>query len=359
MSIPNSRYDPDFPPRTNLIINYIPPAMDEHELVDLFSQSGGEIQSVRIMKNPDGTGKGYGFVKYSNSRDAEKAIKLFDGWKVLGKTLKVAFSRPGASRDNANLFVTHLPAEWTSAYIGQHFSMFGEVVEARVLKRDGTSRLCGFVRFNKSENALYALQNRHGWTPPGAHRPLKVTIVQKERRIWRNKNVFQPRYRSRSDVYARSPEPYFYPKSRSVPESYSTGGDYSNRYCRSSNSMYLSPDFDKRQMNVSNHDEVKNIASDSVLTKEVDLPQELLSLKKESSSLTLMYNLPQIFTEDDVKKICVKYGEVKSVTLQVDKNGTSIGFAMVEFHNPEDAKQACEGLAGCKILEKEIQVQIL
>jgi len=360
MSIPNTRYDPDFPPKTNLIINYIPPTLTENELVSIFSEAG-PVESVRIMKNFDGTGKGYGFVKFRHSGDAEEAIKKFDGMFILGKNLKVAFSRPGASRDNANLFVTHLPFEWTSTYLGQHFSMFGEVVEARVLERNGTSRLCGFVRFNKSEDALHALQHRHGWNPPGAHRPLKVTIVQKERRFWRNKKVFQNSgtYRSRSDAYARSRESSYYAKSNSMPSPYSSEFEYMDRNYRSPNSVYCSPDYLKEQSNEPEYEEIKKIPNKS---SSVDLTKKI-SLSKDSSpsedSAAFMYNLPEMFTEDDVKNLCVKYGEVKDVKLQEDKNGKSMGMAMVAFHNPEDANQACEGLSGCKILEKEIQVQIL
>jgi len=356
MSIPNARYDPDFPPKTNLIVNYIPPALGEQELVEIF-QSAGPIESVRIMKNLDGTGKGYGFVKYRLSSDAEKAIGRFDGLPLMGKSLKVAFSRPGASRDNANLFITHIPAEWTSTYIGQHFSMFGEVVEARVLKRDRMSRLCGFVRFNQSEDALYALQHRHGWTPPGAHRPMKVTIVQKERRFWRNKNASMDRYRSRSDMYARSPEQYFHPKVRSMPRPYSADREYNDRY-QSPNSIYCSPDFGKRQMNIPSPDEIKKSMPESVLTQKLNLTEEMSSLTKQSSS-TYIFNLPQMFMEDDVKNMCAKYGEVKNVELQKDKNGKFMGMAMVEYHNPDDATQAREGLEGCKILEKTVQVQMM
>jgi len=91
----------------------------------------------------------------------------------------VAISRPGGTRDNANLFVTHIPAKWTSEILQHNFSIFGEVVEARILEKEGTSRLCGFVRYNKSEDALKALRHRDGWTPPRTHRQLKVTLATK------------------------------------------------------------------------------------------------------------------------------------------------------------------------------------
>jgi len=171
--------------KTNLIINYLPPTLQESELTSLFSTCG-KIEKVRIMKNYDGTTKGYGFVKFFNHQDAENAIQQLDGFKFRGKILKVGYSRPGGARDNANLFVTHLPSKWTSESLGQHFSIFGEVVEARVLERDGSSRLCGFVRFDRPQDALDALRRRHNWTPPGAHRRLKVTLATKPKRRFIN-----------------------------------------------------------------------------------------------------------------------------------------------------------------------------
>jgi len=60
-----------------------------------------------------------------------------------------------------------------------------------------------------------------------------------------------------------------------------------------------------------------------------------------------------------MSRICARSTGKSKVELQKDKNGKFMGMAMVEFHNPDDASQAREGLEGCKILEKTVQVQMM
>merc|ERR1719378_2053841 len=140
-----------------------------------------------------------------------------------------------------------------------------------------------------------------------------------------------------------------------MPRPYSADCDYNDLYHQSPHSIYCSPGFVQRQMNIPNHDEIKKSMPESVLTQKFNLTEEISSLTKKSCS-TYIFNLPQMFMEDDVKNMCAKYGEVNKVELQKDKNGTFMGMAMVEFHNPDDATQARDGLEGCKILEKTLQV---
>jgi len=332
--------------RTNLIINYLPPTLQEDELLSLFSTSG-KIEKVRIMKNYDGTTKGYGFVKFFHQQDAEDAIKKFDGFDFKGKTLKVAFSRPGGSRDNANLFVTHLPSKWTSESLGQHFSMFGEVVEARILERDGNSRLCGFVRFNKPEDALDALRHRHNWTPPGAHRQLKVTLATKPKRF-DSRNGSRQSYHipTRSNSISRMNSPGY---------GYDYGGYY-NRTQSFPSTDYVNQDYYQPINPDDLFDKGSSVEYSKNITKEKDFESER---SKSCDSSIFVYNMPTIFTMKDVKNLCVKYGDIQDVKLQEDLKGQSLGMAFVTFTDPSHPAKTRDGLSGCKILENQIEVQIL
>jgi len=340
--------------KTNLIINYLPPNLQEDELVSLFLAAGA-VDSVRIMKNYDGRTKGYGFVKFYHEWEAKRAIEMFDGMQIRGKKLKVAFSRPGGARDNANLFVTHIPAKWDSETLGQHFSVFGEVVEARILEKDGASRLCGFVRFNKSENALQALRDRHGWTPAGAHRQLKVTLATKPQRFAGRRRSHHsrssPSYYSNSDVSysSYSPdqfEPPSTPMHRPVP---SFGKEIYQQQ-----QQYYKPQFNMpRYMNGS-----KSANSASLQNKTESVEKKEATSSEEERSI-FVYNIPLLFTSQDVQNLCIKYGSVSSVMVQGDNFGRSLGMAFVCFDNPEESTKARKGLSGCTILDRQIEVQIL
>jgi len=352
----------ELPTRTNLIINYLPPTLQEEELISLFSTSGA-VEKVRIMKNYDGTTKGYGFVKFYRQQDAEDAIQKFDGLNLRGKKLKVAFSRPGGARDNANLFVTHLPSKWTSESLGQHFSMFGEVVEARILERNGNSRLCGFVRFNRPEDALDALRHRNNWTPPGAHRQLKVTLATKPKRFGGRNRSRRSSYhagaRSQGSLYSPSPDYIPFPYSTSMPRIQSQGYGYDYDQYYSPGRMFPPSDYVNQdyyeQMNLPDHYETGN-------TENLSNIQEKDSESQASQSFEpsiFVYNMPTIFEMKDVKNLCIKYGDIKEVELQQDKNGQPLGMAFVTFTDPSHPAKTRDGLSGCKILENQIEVQIL
>jgi len=168
--------------RRNLIVNYIPSHLKEEQLYELFS-SVGAIKSLRIMRNSDSSGKGYGFVEYQTHASAEIAIKQFDGLKLGKKQLKVAYARPGGSREGCNLFVKNLPCTWTTEKLNTEFGYYGELLECRVLStNDFQSRRCGFVRFDLPRDAHAAMKGMNGQIPEDGNFQIKVSHATKRGR---------------------------------------------------------------------------------------------------------------------------------------------------------------------------------
>jgi len=62
-----------------LFVYHLPSSVSEEYLMDLFSQYGGEIESIRVMQ-----GKGYGFISYFNEKDAVYAMTKLNGEPVAG-----------------------------------------------------------------------------------------------------------------------------------------------------------------------------------------------------------------------------------------------------------------------------------
>jgi len=68
-------------------------------------------------------------------------------------------------------------------------------------------------------------------------------------------------------------------------------------------------------------------------------------------------NLSFKATEEDIKELFSKSGEVESVKIITDANtGSSKGFGFVEMANPEDAKKAIESLNGSSFMERTLVV---
>ena len=70
----------------------------EDALRDLFAQAG-TVSSVAIIKDRDtGRSKGFAFVEMSNQAEAQKAISLFNGYKMDDRELTVNIARPREER---------------------------------------------------------------------------------------------------------------------------------------------------------------------------------------------------------------------------------------------------------------------
>ena len=70
----------------------------EDDLRALFAQAG-TVASVAVIKDRDtGTSKGFGFVEMTNQVDAQKAISLFNEYKLGERALTVNLAKPRVER---------------------------------------------------------------------------------------------------------------------------------------------------------------------------------------------------------------------------------------------------------------------
>lgn len=66
----------------------------DQELKDAFS-AHGEVYSASVVIDRDsGQSRGFGFVEYSSSAQAEQAVEAMNGTMVDGRTLNVNIARP-------------------------------------------------------------------------------------------------------------------------------------------------------------------------------------------------------------------------------------------------------------------------
>ncbi|KAK7392525.1 hypothetical protein VNO78_20967 [Psophocarpus tetragonolobus] len=82
---------------SNLYVKNIDDGVNEKELRDLFS-SCGTITSVKVMRNDKGISRGFGFVCFSNSEEAYKALSSFNGFMFHGKPLYISIAQKKEDR---------------------------------------------------------------------------------------------------------------------------------------------------------------------------------------------------------------------------------------------------------------------
>lgn len=76
----------------NLYIKNLDDTIDDENLKELFS-SYGTITSCKVMRDPNGTSKGSGFVAFSTSEEASRALFEMNGKMVASKPLYVALAQ--------------------------------------------------------------------------------------------------------------------------------------------------------------------------------------------------------------------------------------------------------------------------
>lgn len=70
----------------------------EATLKETFAQAGTVETATIIMDKMSGRSKGFGFVEMSSDAEAEKAIEMFNGKELDGRTLTVNEARPMEAR---------------------------------------------------------------------------------------------------------------------------------------------------------------------------------------------------------------------------------------------------------------------
>uniref|UniRef100_A0ACD5UBI6 Uncharacterized protein n=1 Tax=Avena sativa TaxID=4498 RepID=A0ACD5UBI6_AVESA len=134
------------------------------DLDELFGQAGFvEFSEFQVMySRQTGQSRGFGFVTMS-VKDADLAVKMFNGFKMHGRRLTVAALRVArAETPPFRLYVGKLPSQASDSWLEELFSEHGKVVEARVVKEhDGwtwRSRGFGFVRMATEEESYVAIE---------------------------------------------------------------------------------------------------------------------------------------------------------------------------------------------------------
>lgn len=70
----------------------------EDSLRNLFAQAGTVESATVIMDRMSGRSKGFGFVEMSSDAEAQKAIEMFNGKELDGRTITVNEARPMEAR---------------------------------------------------------------------------------------------------------------------------------------------------------------------------------------------------------------------------------------------------------------------
>ncbi len=72
-----------------LYVGNLPYGIGDEDLRSLFSQAGS-VESAQVMTERDtGRSRGFGFVEMATDADADNAVRMFDGYTMDGRQIRV------------------------------------------------------------------------------------------------------------------------------------------------------------------------------------------------------------------------------------------------------------------------------
>ncbi|EMD35406.1 hypothetical protein CERSUDRAFT_124727 [Gelatoporia subvermispora B] len=84
----------------NLFVGNLPFHIQWQDLKDLFRQAGA-VQRADVALGADGRSRGFGTVSFANEADAERAVRMFNGFEYNGRALKVHYDKFSAPASTA------------------------------------------------------------------------------------------------------------------------------------------------------------------------------------------------------------------------------------------------------------------
>lgn len=180
---------------TNVYVKNIGNMTDE-KLRNLFSKFG-HITSCAVMKHPDGSSKGFGFVAFEDPKAADLAVKEMHNRNIDGQNLYVNRAQKKSERvtelkkryeqmklerfnrfQGVNLFIKNLDDTIDDERLRKEFSPFGTITSAKVMTEEGRSKGFGFVCFTSPDEATKAVTEMNGRMV--GSKPLYVALAQRK-----------------------------------------------------------------------------------------------------------------------------------------------------------------------------------
>uniref|UniRef100_A0A8C7U989 Polyadenylate-binding protein n=1 Tax=Oncorhynchus mykiss TaxID=8022 RepID=A0A8C7U989_ONCMY len=181
---------------TNVYIKNFGDDMNDDKLKEMFDQYG-RILSVKVMTDPSGKSRGFGFVSYEKHEDANKACEEMNGQEFNGKTVFVGRAQKKIERQGelkrkfemlkqerisryqgVNLYIKNLDDTIDDEKLRKEFTPFGSITSAKVMLEEGRSKGFGFVCFSSPEEATKAVTEMNGRIV--GSKPLYVALAQRK-----------------------------------------------------------------------------------------------------------------------------------------------------------------------------------
>ncbi|KAF5736171.1 hypothetical protein HS088_TW14G00307 [Tripterygium wilfordii] len=344
----------------------------ESQLYDLFSQVG-PVVSVRVCRDVSSRRSlGYGYVNYSNSHDAARALDVLNFTSVNGKMIRIMYSSrdPTLRKSGAgNIFIKNLDRAIDNKALHETFSLFGNILSCKIATDpSGQSKGYGFVQFDNEESARNAIDKLNGmllndkqvYVGPFLRKQERETAVDKKK--FNNvyvknlsdsttdedlKKIFGEYGTITSAVVMRDGDG----KSRRFGFVNFEGTDDAARSVEALNGKV----FDDKEWYVGKAQ--KKTEREAELKGKFELTVKETVDKYEGLNLYVK-NLDDNITDDRLKELFSEFGTITSCKVMRDPNGISRGSGFVAFSTAEEASRALVEMNGKMVVSKPLYVAL-
>ena len=358
--------------KTVLFISELPDNILDTELEDFFSDFRDNILMIQIDRNakiydPFNARKPKATIIFKDHDKADEARNTLNMKRLKGKALNIMWHEKDNSiryNNTANIFVKGIPPEIKPREVFELFNKYGEIISVKICEdEDGNLLGYGYINYyslDSAENAIKELNKKKIWGSV-----LEIGHFQKKNeRLQSNLGNNSIYIKNIPDKINESEIKDLFKKFGEITWSKVLSDNSGRKFAIIVFSSTESASKAKEEMNDKKIDNNEIGLYVDLLQKKSERKRFLISkigdinnkLNQEFKNCNLyIKNLPYDLTDEKLKEIFEKYGEVKSVKIskfilvtkikdELKEIEQSRGFGYVCYTNPESATKAIEDL---------------
>lgn len=303
----------------------------------------GPISSVRICNSNSGGSLRYGYVNFENQKDADRALDELNYTRLLDSEIRIMHSfRNQQNKNNSlgtNVFFSNLPDNLSTREFYEMFKNKGDILSCKLNKEKNI----GFVMFKSRRVAVTVVDEYNGaklkdkeifvtihTSKDVRHKPKEVTesgmVFVKNLSI----DVSEIALRKKFEPFGTVISIYIKPVTKL-------------------DSCWSLITFEKKSCAET---AVKALNKTILDKKEISCSMAKSNFNQENT-LVIFENLPESFDKNQLKTLCLAYGNVLSVKME---KVTDAVFFLIEMENPDIAFLAVKNLRKQKLNNKYIDI---
>lgn len=362
----------------SLYVGDLSAEVTEAILFDLF-KAVGPVLSIRVCRDAvTRRSLGYAYVNFQNPVDAERALETLNYHPINGRPLRIMWSHRDPNLRKAatsNVFIKNLHESIDNQTLYDTFSQFGNILSCKVATDQySRSRGYGFIHFETDESAKAAIEKVNNMLL----KDMKVYVgrfVRRSQRLAESLQSYTNLYVKdfKKDIDVAELTSFFnrfgpvrengivvkrdardrpfafvdFVEHEAAVKAVSEGHDqHFAEVCESEQKLYVQ----RAQKKAERQEELRKRFSQLKAKRASDAAGSNLYVK----------NLDETVTEQDLRSVFEKFGEIVSVKIMMDDKDPpqSKGFGFVSFKDGEQANKAISEMSGYILGSKPLYVNL-